>query len=387
MALRHCHGHRKFFVLLSLAVARLAAVFTSAAEQQVCEGSGNTLVQARQDGAKAGSVPVKEDMPSSGTSALPNATHQKQDDRSRKATSSRFAYFALTQNAMSLVNVTQDMNCSVWIAQLAIRGQGMQVYSQGNQDGILQTIFRLIGTTNRRFVEFGFGYEGRNVTEEVMDHAGMGLNTRLLGKQGWNGLYFDAEISAPAFGVVKALLTEDNIGQTFEAQGVPKDVDYISLDVDSVDYWLLRALFRAGYKPRVLSTEFNPNFPGDALITFQPEWHAWTNRRVYGASAGALNKLASENGYVPVRIMHEMLDIFFVRRDVLEQHCNMATVPSYVELSSWLPQLSAHAPCLKEDVPRMLDLQLLLEGNREAASKKAMEIMKSVGMCDESAFS
>jgi len=342
MALRHCHGHRSYIVLLSLAATRLVAL-TSVAEQQSCAGSGNTLVQARQDGARI--VPVIEE------------------------------------------KEVHDRNCSLWIAQLASRGEGMQVYSQGNQDGILQTIFGHIGITNKRFVEFGFGYEGRNVTEEVMDHAAMGLNTRLLWKQGWNGLYFDAEISAPSFGVVKALLTEDNIGQTFEAQGIPKDIDYISLDVDSVDYWLLRGLFRAGYRPRVLSTEFNPNFPGDALITFQPEWHAWTNRRVYGASAGAMNKLASENGYVPVRIMQELLDIFFVRRDVLEQYCDMATVPSFFDQSSWLPQLSGHAPCQKEDVSRMLDLQFLLEGNRDAASNKAKEVMKSVGMCDESAFS
>jgi len=352
MARRPCHGHHGFLVLLPLAAARLAAaaVLPRVAEQQSCGGFGNTLLQAEQDRLKAGFVQPSEDAPNLGS-------------------------------------VVQGKDCSLWIAQLADKGEGMQVYSQGNQDGILQIIFGHIGTTNRRFVEFGFGYEGRTVTEEVMDHAAMGLNTRLLSKQGWQGLYFDAEISAPSFGVVKALLTEDNIGQNFEAQGIPKDIDYISLDVDSVDYWLLRGLFQAGYRPRVLSTEFNPNFPSDALIVFQPEWHAWTQRRIYGASAGAMNKLASENGYVPVRIMREKLDIFFVRRDVLEQHCDMATVPSFSNQSSWLPELSEHLPCQKEDVPRMLDLQLLLEGNREAASAKAKELMKSVGMCEESAFS
>jgi len=99
-----------------------------------------------------------------------------------------------------------------------------------------------------------------------------------------------------------------------------------------------------------------------------------------------MNKLASEHGYVPVRIMGEMLDMFFVRRDVLERHCDMATVPSVFDQSSWLPRRH-HTPCEKEDISRMLDLQLLLEGNREAASKRAREVMKSVGMCSENAFS
>ena len=42
--------------------------------------------------------------------------------------------------------------------------------------------------------------------------------------------------------MVKATLTEANIAQTFEAAKVPHDVDYVSIDVDSIDFWLLKGL-------------------------------------------------------------------------------------------------------------------------------------------------
>merc|ERR1719353_1793821 len=161
----------------------------------------------------------------------------------------------------------------------------MKVYSQGTQDGILKLIFDHIVAKNMFFVEFGFGYEGRKITDEVMD--GVGLNTRLLSKLGWHGVYFDAQISEPKFNITKAVLTETNIGSHFKAQGIPIDVDYVSIDVDSVDLWLLQGLFNSGYRPRVLTVEFNSNFPHDMLVTFHKQWHAWTHRSVYGASAGA----------------------------------------------------------------------------------------------------
>ena len=56
------------------------------------------------------------------------------------------------------------------------------------------------------------------------------------------------------------MLSEENIVEHFVAAGTPRDVDYVSIDVDSIDVWLLRALLLGDYRPRILSVEFNPNF-------------------------------------------------------------------------------------------------------------------------------
>src|SRR5262245_9378792 len=57
---------------------------------------------------------------------------------------------------------------------------GFRTFSQNDEDGILQEIFRRIGTANRTFVEFG-----------VQD--GLESNTRLLLYQGWRGLWIEAD--------------------------------------------------------------------------------------------------------------------------------------------------------------------------------------------------
>jgi hypothetical protein len=51
---------------------------------------------------------------------------------------------------------------------------GYKVYSQGDEDGMIAEIFRRIGTTDRRFVEFGCG-------------DGLENNTAYLRFQGWSG--------------------------------------------------------------------------------------------------------------------------------------------------------------------------------------------------------
>merc|ERR1719362_910380 len=100
----------------------------------------------------------------------------------------------------------------------------------------------------------------------------IGLNTRGLSKKGWRGRYFDANFESREFNISQAILTEDSIGRDFESHGIPKDCDYVSIDVDSIDLWLLKGLLDYGYRPRVISVEFNWRFPPDALITMPRQW-------------------------------------------------------------------------------------------------------------------
>jgi hypothetical protein len=60
---------------------------------------------------------------------------------------------------------------------------GFKVYSQHDEDGIIQEIFRRVGTTSRTFVEFGV-------------ETGAECNTTKLLIEGWRGLWIEA--SAPS---------------------------------------------------------------------------------------------------------------------------------------------------------------------------------------------
>jgi len=55
---------------------------------------------------------------------------------------------------------------------------GYKVYSQNDEDGIIAEIFKRIGTTNKKFVEFG-----------VQD--GLECNGHFLLHKGWHGLWLE----------------------------------------------------------------------------------------------------------------------------------------------------------------------------------------------------
>jgi hypothetical protein len=61
---------------------------------------------------------------------------------------------------------------------LRLEGFGFKVYSQCDEDGIIQEIFRRIGTDNRRFIEIGCGDGSENCTAYLLH-------------QGWSGLWID----------------------------------------------------------------------------------------------------------------------------------------------------------------------------------------------------
>jgi hypothetical protein len=105
-------------------------------------------------------------------------------------------------------------------------------YSAYHQDAILETIFNLIGRTNKFYVEFGFGY-GHFDTEEDMHKAGLNSKHRVLPKDA----VFD-----------DCVLPKDAV---FDDYVLPKDTvfdDYV-LPKDAV----FDDLFHQVYCPKMLS--------------------------------------------------------------------------------------------------------------------------------------
>ena len=272
-----------------------------------------------------------------------------------------------------------------WVHELGSAPQRTaKIYSQGVQDGIIDAIFSRVNITNSFFVEFGLGYEGSSLRDyssiSVREMDTIGLNTRLLAKRGWKGVYFDAQTASPAFNVTRAVLTRANICQHFQKAEVPQELDYLSIDVDSIDLWLLLGLLEGGFRPRVLSVEFNANFPADLLISVEPQWKAWAGRAVAGASAAALNFVASKFGYKVVHLMRERgpsqppMDMFFIRGDVLESAGGTATLPTFVELAKGVPlPYRIHAPCVKQDLKRLVHVPLFLDGSEAESRRHAVQ--------------
>jgi hypothetical protein len=164
-------------------------------------------------------------------------------------------------------------------------------YAQHGEDRILDRILRRIGPGSRVAVEFG---AGDGVTRS---------NTARLRDRGWRVVQFDR---APGSALVtEAVLTRANINTL-----VPADVDVLSIDVDGNDLWLWEALTA---RPRIVVIEYNQKWSADLSLTVPyVADRQWDSTDYYGASVGALYKLARRKGYRLAKFTRS--NLIFVQR-------------------------------------------------------------------------
>ena len=178
--------------------------------------------------------------------------------------------------------------------------------SQKGQDSFIDDIFNKVGTTNKYYVEFG-GVDGV-----------ISCNTWYFKNvKAWSGLLLDCDFENTKINLHKRHLTRENICDVFSEFEVPKDFDFLCVDIDGMDYWLLKEIL-SQYTPRVLMVETNVRIDAydSRVLKYDPSWR-WDGRKWYGGSPYAFKKLLNSFGYDPVHI--HLDDMLAVRRDVLEE--------------------------------------------------------------------
>ncbi len=174
-------------------------------------------------------------------------------------------------------------------------------YSQCGEEGIIGQVFNTMGTTNLFAVDIGAG-DGWNLS-----------NVRAMINRGWKALLIDGK-ETPSDGVVRALVTAENVDQLLDDNGAPDEPDFMSLDIDGIDWWVLNATRR---RPRLMLVEFNGALPRGKAITVPYDPHfRHDGTTYYGASFAAFVKLGHQRGYVPLCQIQEQ-NLFLIRRDCL----------------------------------------------------------------------
>lgn len=113
------------------------------------------------------------------------------------------------------------------------------VFSKNEEDGIINLIFQIIGTTNKYYVEF-----------EIYDESK--YNTRYLREtNNWSGLLMDRRFKNKYIGLYKEYITENNILELFKKYNVPPVFDLLSVSADSkiLNIW---DKICTSYNPRVI---------------------------------------------------------------------------------------------------------------------------------------
>lgn len=145
---------------------------------------------------------------------------------------------------------------------------------------------------------------------------GTECNTRYLREKGWNVLQMDSDSSLPPT-IKQEFITVDNINALFAKYDVPKEFDFLCIDIDFNDFWVWKAI-SADYRPRLVVIEYNASIaPCRAQVVPYRADGAWQGDDYFGGSLLAMYYLAREKGYELVYCCSEGVNAFFVRQGLV----------------------------------------------------------------------
>jgi hypothetical protein len=227
----------------------------------------------------------------------------------------------------TLVNISKADNYDRWQKLKSesekknkINGQGYSVYSMHDQDGIIQEIFKIIGTTNKTFLEFGCGDGTQNNSLYL-----------LTCKKDWKGLWIDGDpecirkiediipflVNSHRLTVSHSMIERQNIDDLLKSYCRDSDPDLMIMDLDWNDLYIWEAI--NSIKPRVVCLEYNSHIPPDTslCVPYSENHNPWNGGNYFGASLLAFAELAKEKGYTLVACSLAGSDAFFVRNDLM----------------------------------------------------------------------
>ena len=197
---------------------------------------------------------------------------------------------------------------------------GFRVFSQWDEDGIIQFLIHAVPIAQRKFVEFGV----QTYVES---------NTRfLLRNDNWSGLILDGQqryidaIKADEISwqhdltAVAAFITRENINELLSTHGMSGEIGLLSIDIDGNDCWVWEAIDVV--QPAIVIVEYNAHFGATRAVAV-PYDPAFERRAAhhsciyYGASLAALARVAEKKGYALVGCCGGGNNAFFIRNDLL----------------------------------------------------------------------
>lgn len=196
---------------------------------------------------------------------------------------------------------------------------GFKIYSQNDEDGIIEEIFKRLKIERGFFVEIGV-------------ENGLECNTLYLLHKGWRGFWIEANQNYVSFiknkfdyvirnerlKILNEYVRIDNLNRLLSQGGLKQEeFEFLSIDIDGMDIYLLEYLSK---KPIVICIEYNSKFPPSLIKKppYDPNFW-WQGTDYMGASLKAIVEVAEKKGYVLVGTNITGTNAFFVRKDYWSQ--------------------------------------------------------------------
>ncbi len=215
---------------------------------------------------------------------------------------------------------------------------GYKVFSQQDEDGIIDEIFNRIGFGSKKFIEMGL-------------ETGVECNTTNLLLQDWTGLWIESnqknvEIIKKNFSrylenslqIHSEKISTSNVNQILTKYYKPgSEIDLLSIDIGVHTFHVLEKI--ETINPRVIVTEYNAKYGPliDWTVVYNKDAE-WDNSDYFGASLHSFEKMLKKKDYYLVGCNITGVNAFFVRKDLLNEKFEEDTTSKYhfIEGRYWL---------------------------------------------------
>lgn len=245
-------------------------------------------------------------------------------------------------------------NFSKFKEPLKLHEVAFSIFSGNGQDGILLYLLTILGIRHHTIIDIGCGNGvGGNSANLIINHGFDGLMIDGDRASIERGTHFYSKLgllynNPPYF--VNALLNKENVDSIISDWSSKSEVDVLSIDIDSIDLYILDAI--SCTLPRIIVLEFNNAWsPTDSkCVPYDSGFtREWVDGLLYGgASLAAFNKILKAKGYWLIGFDPSGFDAYFIREgndifpEVLVQSC-------YEQSRVWQ---NTHAKLSKSQLPQ-----------------------------------
>ena len=197
----------------------------------------------------------------------------------------------------------------------------LKIYSQNGEDGIIDYLLFSLNIEKPKFIEIGVGDYSESNTRFFFERtSGDGLIIDII-DDFEKKVKENVKIWKGDLKILQQNIDANNILDTLKNNNFSQKIDLLSLDIDGIDYWILKELPKNFCK--ILVAEYNPYFGDKFKITvpniknFNRSSYHYSNL-CFGASLPALIDLLKTKGMDFVGTNLFKNNAFFVNNDFVK---------------------------------------------------------------------
>lgn len=197
-------------------------------------------------------------------------------------------------------------------------------FSENGEDGITDYLIRKIISPNRCFLEIGSGNGLHNNTAYLalaLKYSGLMIDGNPAHARRAQLIYSHTNVA------VKCLDTFVNARADIRhilSHCTFNDPDFFSLDIDGIDYHVMKMLFEEKFFPKIICAEYNPSLGPDKSLAIPytenfDRMKTHVSGLYYGISVSGWKNFLSKHDYEFVTVCQNGVNAFFIRKNAFPE--------------------------------------------------------------------